>query len=123
MLVAFLFIILIACENEIDNEIYNKDIIENVYSITLSGDQTITYNTIPERITLSVNTNYHSRPPKGIYQKSIDGKNWTNVKYEYWNRGEDVIGYQPGALTQTTYYRLIVNSIISNIITITIIEN
>ncbi len=122
MLVAFLFII-IACENDIDNEIHNTGKVENVYSITLSGDQTITYNTIPEKITLSVNTNYHSRPPIGIYQKSIDGKNWTNVKYEYWNRGEDVIGYQPGPITQTTYYRLVVNSIISNIITITIIEN
>ena len=119
---ACLFILFISCENDSTGK-FNDGITEEIYSITISEDQIIIYNTIPQRICVSIDSNYHSRPPVGIYQESSDKKNWTDIEYEDWNREEVKRGLQPEALTRTTYYRLYADGIYSNILTITVINN
>ncbi len=88
---------------------------------TIAADQVICYNTVPELLT-SITTGgngeylYH-------WQYSTDGVEFQVIE------GAHASTYQPSALIQTTYYRLLVDDtydcgpITTNIVTITVLEN
>ncbi|MES2515378.1 MAG: T9SS type A sorting domain-containing protein [Bacteroidota bacterium] len=94
----------------------------NTYPITnniLSGNQSYTGSANPTLITGSVPTGGN----KGIFtyqwQSSLNNSTWTNIS------GATTASYDPPTITQTTYYRRIVNSApqpasTSNVITVTI---
>ena len=66
---------------------------------TIRNTQTICYNTTPSQIATSV----FPAGGMGVYtnswEYSLDGSLWFNIT------GETLSAYQPGALTQTTFYR------------------
>ncbi|MBP6978527.1 MAG: InlB B-repeat-containing protein, partial [Lentimicrobiaceae bacterium] len=88
---------------------------------TIAADQVICYNTVPELLT-SITTGGNG---EYLYQwqYSTDGVEYQVIE------GAHASTYQPSALIQTTYYRLLVDDtydcgpITTNIVTITVLEN
>ncbi|HNS17961.1 MAG TPA: T9SS type A sorting domain-containing protein [Bacteroidales bacterium] len=88
---------------------------------TIAADQVICYNTVPELLTSTTTGGngeylYH-------WEHSTDGVEFQVIE------GAHASTYQPSALTQTTYYRLLVDDtydcgpITTNIVTITVLED
>ena len=99
--------------NEVEIIVYNEFIPGQAYS-----DQTICYNTVPDPV--------HADLPNGgqgtynyQWQYSINGTNWFEIP------GATELTYAPGALMQTTMFRLQQNdskcgTVYTNIVTITV---
>ncbi len=66
---------------------------------TISGDQTICYNTIPEILTNTVLPSGGSGSYSYQWQKSTDKNSWSDIS------GAISQNHTPSALTQTTYFR------------------
>ncbi|MCD4745034.1 MAG: T9SS type A sorting domain-containing protein, partial [Bacteroidales bacterium] len=87
---------------------------------SISADETICYNTVPNLLTSTVSGGDGSYTYQ--WQDSPDGTTWTNIS------GATADTYQPGALTATTYYQLIVDDgancgpVITNTVTITVYD-
>ncbi|MCW3788376.1 T9SS type A sorting domain-containing protein [Plebeiibacterium sediminum] len=103
--------------------VYSNSVLISVYNNlsegTISGDQTICFNSIPFQI---VGTSANGGTGNYIYQwqSSLDGNSWTDI-----NNAKS-ISYTPTALIQTTFLRRKVvddcNILYSNTVTITVRE-
>ncbi|MEI6747973.1 MAG: PKD domain-containing protein [Bacteroidota bacterium] len=87
------------CSQQVISQPATLTISPDIISGVISSDQTICYNTIPAAL--------NATPPTGgsgifilQWQESVDNITFTDIT------GETTLSYSPGALVQTTYYRL-----------------
>ena len=108
------------------NTAYTNTVTINVYlqlsSGVIANSQTICYGVAPLQINTSTNASGGSNSYIYEWESSLDNVYWETIP------GETSISYQPGVLTQTTYYRKKVidvncNYVYTNVVTINVRAN
>ncbi len=90
------------CGSRITNTV-NIYTLEEFIAGSLSADQTLCYNSTPDLLVGTASTGGKT-PYSYQWQSSTDGTTFTDIS------GEISLNYQPPALTQTTYYRILQTS-------------